>query len=193
MRLILGSTSPRRREILSYFSLVFEQISPNFDEEAILFKEPPSSFVQQLATGKALSLSKQYPEAAILSADTIVYKEGKIYGKPKDEKEAFQSLQELQGSWHSVYSGVALWQAGNLYERFEETKVLFNPLTPLQIEQYLKALHWADKAGGYAIQLAGSLIVQKIEGCYYNVMGLPINSVNKLFKEIGIDLWDHLN
>lgn len=193
MRLILGSTSPRRREILSYFSLDFEQITPPFDEDSIPFTNNPSDYVQMLAKGKALSLAALHPEATILSADTIVYKEGKIYGKPKDEKEAFRSLQELQGTWHSVYSGVALWQQEQLLHSFEETKVLFNPLTPRQIEQYLKALHWADKAGGYAIQLAGSLIVQKIEGCYYNVMGLPINTVNTLFKQIGVDLWDHLN
>lgn len=193
MRLILGSTSPRRREILSYFSLSFEQLSPNFDEEAVPFKGVPSSYVQILASGKALSLSKEYPEATILSADTIVFKEGKVYGKPKNEKEAFQFLYELQGSWHSVYSGVALWHADKLFKDFEETKVLFNSLTPLQIKQYMKALHWADKAGGYAIQLAGSLIARKIKGCYYNVIGLPINSVNKLFNRIGIDLWDYLN
>lgn len=193
MRLILGSKSPRRREILNYFSLSFEQISPNFDEEAVPYNGDPSFYVQFLAAGKALSLSREYPEGTILSADTIVYKEGKPYGKPKSEVEAFLFLQELQGSWHSVYSGVALWQEDKLFKGYEETKVLFNPLTSLQIKHYLKALHWADKAGGYAIQLSGGLIAQKIEGCYYNVIGLPINSVNKLFNKVGIDLWNHLN
>ncbi len=193
MRLILGSTSPRRREIISYFSLNFEQISPDYDEEALPFPSgDPSGYVVELAKGKAQSLSEQYPEALILSADTIVYKDGKVYGKPKTEEEAFQSIKELQGSWHSVYSAVAVSYEGKIHSGFEETKVLFNKLSDAHIKQYLNALHWADKAGGYAIQLAGSLIVSKIEGCYYNVMGLPINTVNKLLKEVGLDLWDHL-
>lgn len=193
MRLILGSISPRRREIISYFSLDFEQISPDYDEEAIPFpKNDPTGYVLTLAEGKARSLSSQHPEALILSADTIVYKEGKVYGKPKTEADAFQSIRELQGGWHSVYSAVAVACNGKIISGFEETKVLFNPLSDAHIKQYLNALHWADKAGGYAIQLAGSLIVSKIEGCYYNVMGLPINTVNKLLKEVGFDLWDHL-
>lgn len=193
MRLILGSTSPRRREIISYFSLDFEQISPDYDEEAVPFpKDNPTKYVLELAEGKALSLSKQYPEAVILSADTIVYKNGKVYGKPKTEAEAFQAIQELQGGWHSVYSAVAVACNGKISSGFEETKVLMNALDEAQIKRYLNALHWADKAGSYAIQLAGSLIVSKIEGCYYNVMGLPINTVNKLLKEVGFDLWDHL-
>lgn len=193
MRLILGSTSPRRREIISYFSLDFEQISPDYDEEAVLFPEgDPVGYALELATGKALSLAKQYPEALILSADTIVYKNGKVYGKPKTEADAFIAIQELQGGWHSVYSASAVACNGKILNGCEETKVLMNTLSDTQIKKYLNALHWADKAGGYAIQLAGSLIVSKIEGCYYNVMGLPINTVNKLLKEVGFDLWDHL-
>lgn len=193
MRLILGSTSPRRREIISYFSLDFEQISPDYDEEAVPFpKDNPTGYVLELAVGKAESLCKQYPEALILSADTIVYKDGKVYGKPKTEADAFLAIQELQGGWHSVYSAVAVACNGKISSGYEETRVLMNDLDEAQIKRYLNALHWADKAGGYAIQLAGSLIVSKIEGCYYNVMGLPINTVNKLLNEVGFDLWDHL-
>ena len=193
MRLILGSTSPRRREIISYFSLDFEQISPNYDEEVVQFpKDDPTGYVLELAVGKAKSLCHQYPEALILSADTIVYKEGKVYGKPKTEADAFSAIQELQGGWHSVYSAVAVACNGKILSGYEETKVLMNTLDEAQIKRYLNALHWADKAGGYAIQLAGSLIVSKIEGCYYNVMGLPINTVNKLLNQVGFDLWDHL-
>lgn len=192
MRIILGSTSPRRREILSYFSLSFDQVTPRFDEASIPYDGDPATFVKKLAEGKALSLSQEHPDCLILSADTIVYQGGKIYGKPQNEQEAFRALKELQGGWHSVYSGVAVWRDGNFNSHFEETKVLFNALGDDQIKKYLEALHWADKAGGYAIQLAGSLIVKKIEGCYYNVMGLPINTVNDLLRKMGIDLWDYL-
>lgn len=192
MRFILGSTSPRRREILGYFSLNFEQVSPDFDEDSVPFTGDPAAYVQALAKGKALSLSTKLPEALILAADTIVYRDGKCYGKPLNEREAFQSLEELQGKEHSVFSGIAVWSQGKLLLGYEETKVHFNALSSDHIKRYLNALHWADKAGGYAIQLAGSLIVKKIEGCYYNVMGLPINTVNHLLNEMGIDLWDHL-
>jgi len=192
MRLILGSGSPRRREILSYFSLDFEQINSCFDEDAVIFQGDPFAHASILAEGKAISLAALYPEAAILTADTIVYLNGKIYGKPKDEREAFQTLQELEGKCHSVFTSIALWKDGSIWTGGEETKVFFAPLSDTQIQRYLKAHHFADKAGGYAIQLAGSLIVKKIDGCFYNVMGLPIHTANELFKKIGIDLWDHL-
>lgn len=191
-RLILGSKSPRRHEILSYFSIPFEQISPAFCEEDIPENPDPKVYAFDIALGKANDLSHQYPDASILTADTVVFKGGKFYGKPSDRREAHRSLQELAGGWHSVYTALVLAHQGKIHSGIEETKVLFNPLTSLQIERYLDALHWADKAGGYAIQLAGSLIVRRIEGCYYNVMGLPIHQMAALFKLIGIDLWEHL-
>ena len=79
-----------------------------------------------------------------------------------------------------------------IWSAFEETRVLFNPMTPEEIRHYHKKLHWSDKAGGYAIQMAGGLAVKKIDGCYYNVMGLPINSVRQLLLQVKIDLWDYL-
>lgn len=192
MRLILGSQSPRRREILDYFALPFEQIGSNFDEDSVPFKGDGGAYATILAKAKAENLGLLYPEAVILTADTVVTKNGKSYGKPANEEDAFKSLSELAGAWHSVFTAVAVWKEGAMINSVEETKVLFNPLTPLQIRRYLEALHWADKAGGYAIQLAGSLIVRRIEGCYYNVMGLPIHTVSTLLHQVGIDLWDHL-
>lgn len=193
IRLILGSQSPRRREILDYFSLKYEQITPDFDEDQIIFEGDGAKYASKIALGKAESLSMLYPDAAILTADTVVYKDKNIYGKPKDNLDAFRMLSELSGSWHSVFTGVVLKYGAKTYVETEETKVLFNPLTPNQIDLYLNALHFADKAGGYAIQLAGSLIVRRIEGCYYNVMGLPINVVNNLLEKVGIRLWEHLS
>lgn len=193
MRLILGSMSPRRREILDYFSIPYEQVHPQFDENRVQFEGDPALFASKIALGKAESLSEIYPEAAILTADTIVYKDGKIYGKPLDHEDAFRMLSELSGSWHSVFTAVALSFGQKKYQETEETKVLFNPLTSEKIRSYLKALHYADKAGSYAIQLAGSLIIRRIEGCYYNVMGLPVNVVSQLLEKVGIRLWDHLS
>lgn len=193
MQIILGSQSPRRVEILKFFSLPFEQVTSHFDEDAVPYQGDPGKHAALLAKGKAETLSLQYPESIILTADTVVSLNGKLFGKPEDETKAFESLRELAGKRHSVYTAVAVWKEGMLYQGVEETKVLMNPLSDSQIREYLKALHWADKAGGYAIQLAGSLLVRSIDGCYYNVMGLPINTLAELLKKVGIDLWDHLS
>lgn len=190
--LILGSQSPRRKEILNFFSYPFEAVTSNFDEESIPFKGDPGLFVCEIASGKAKALALQFPDDIILTADTTVYHEGKNYGKPVDIEEAFLALSELAGKWHSVFTGVSLIKGDQHWTAFEETRILFNELTPEEIRQYHSKLHWSDKAGGYAIQMAGGLAVKKIDGCYYNVMGLPINTVRKLLVNVGIDLWDYL-
>lgn len=192
MTLILGSQSPRRREILSFFDLPFRQVSPHFDEDSIPFLGDPQHYVQVLAKEKALSLTHQLPPSIILTADTIVYKEGKIFGKPSGEQAAFDYLKELSGQWHSVFTGLALYHYNQVFQAVEETKVLFNELNDDQIHTYYRSLPWADKAGGYMIQGAGSLVVRRIEGCYYNVMGLPVNALCSLLEKIGINLWQHL-
>lgn len=191
VRLILGSQSPRRKEILSYFSLPFEQASPPFDEEIVPYPGDPIAYVEHLSTGKALSLKPQFSDAVILTADTIVFKDGKVYGKPKNLQDAFNSVSELSGNWHSVFTAVTLLNNNQHWTLHEETRVLFNHLTPEMIKHYHNRLCWNDKAGGYAIQMPGGLIVEKIEGCYYNVMGLPVNSVRKLLMNIDINLWDY--
>lgn len=190
--LILASQSPRRQEILSFFSLPFRAVTSHFQEESIPFLGDPIDFVCKIAAGKAQTLLPQFPNDLILAADTTVYRNGKNYGKPANEEEAFQMISELAGEWHSVFTGLALVKGKEVWSAFEETKVLFNPLTPEEIKHYHKKLHWSDKAGGYAIQMGGGLAIKRIEGCYYNVMGLPINSVRKLLLNVEIDLWDYL-
>lgn len=190
--LILGSQSPRRREILSYFSLPFEQVSSSYDEESVPFFGNPEAYVSAISKGKASALLPRFPNDIILTADTIVYKNGKVYGKPLSEAEAINSFSELAGAWHTVYTGVTVQRGGESYEQVEATRVLFNALNLEQIRHYISRIEWADKAGGYAIQMAGGLIVNRIEGCYYNVMGLPINTVHALLKRVGIELWDYI-
>lgn len=190
--IILGSQSPRRKEILSFFKIPFRQASPNFDEEAVPFEGDPAVYAQTLARGKALSLKPLFPKALIITADTVVYRQGKLYGKPMDEEHGFKMLSELAGQWHTVYTAVTVSSKGKEYSAVEGTKVLFNALAPEQIRLYQRQLHCADKAGGYMAQAAGSLIINKIEGCYYNVVGLPINTLTALLKEVEIDLWQHL-
>ena len=102
IKLILGSGSPRRKEILGYFSLPFDQVSSDYDEEALEFEGDPALYASHLALGKAEKLAPRFPEEAILTADTVVFKDGKIFNKPKDEEEAFQILSELTGAWHTI-------------------------------------------------------------------------------------------
>jgi len=191
-KLILGSQSPRRKEILSYFSLPFEQASPPFIEEDVPYLGDPEQYASAISKGKAHSLATRFPHALILTADTVVFKDGKVYGKPRDLAEAALILTEFSGGWHSVFTSVSLLHEGQLWNQCEETRVLFNPLTPSEISHYHSKLDWTDKAGGYTVQMAGGLAVRKIEGCYYNVLGLPINSVRHLLKQVNIDLWDYI-
>lgn len=194
MRLILGSQSPRRKEIMDYFDLKFEQIKPDFDEDAHPFDgKSPAEYALKLARGKAESLAHKYPDALILTADTVVYCKGKSLGKAASEAEAKEMLTMLAGTWHSVFTGLHLHEPdGKALQAFEETRVLFNSLSPEEIAIYLKKARWQDKAGSYAIQGAGSLTIKAIRGCYYNVMGLPVNALNNLLSQVGLPLWDHL-
>lgn len=192
MQVILGSHSPRRKEIFGYFSLPFKQEVSAFDEESVLFDGNPQGYVCAIAKGKADLLAKKFPQDIILTADTTVYCNGKIYNKPESEEAAVAAILELVGKWHSVYTGVCVSVGGRTFSQAEETRVLFNALTLAQVRHYVAHTQWSDKAAGYAIQMAGGLIVRKIDGCYYNVMGLPINTVEILLKKAGIELWDFL-
>lgn len=192
MRIILGSQSPRRKEILSFFTLPFEQISPHFAEELIPFEGDPQKYASTLSEGKALSLSERFSQAVIIAADTVVFREGKIYNKPETTQEAFAMLSELVGQWHSVFTSVTVSLGKMRFTKVEQTRVLFHPLSSEQIKRYHDAFNCTDKAGGYGIQMAGSLIVNRMEGCFYNVMGLPISSLRELLLNVHIDLWDYL-
>lgn len=192
MTLILGSSSPRRKEILSFFSYPFQQASPPFDEESVPFVGDPVSYVTTLALEKGHSLKKAYPHDVILTADTIVFIEGDVLGKPKTEQEMVAMLTRLSSRWHSVFTAVAVTSPKVVVTEYEETRVLFNTLTPSDIHRYMRGHSLLDKAGAYAIQSSGSLIVNRIEGCYYNVMGLPVNTLRKVLEQADIDLWNHL-
>jgi septum formation protein len=192
MELILGSNSPRRREILNFFSIPFKQTNSNFDEAQVVFQGDPRSFAIEVARQKALCLTEQFPEAIILTADTIVYKDNQLFLKPESLQEAHLMLRELSGKEHQVYSGVCVARKNEFYLDAEETRVFFHELTEAQIRLYHQCVLPLDKSGGYAIQKGGSLIVKRIEGCYYNIMGLPIHTVRRLLLKAGIDLWDYL-
>lgn len=193
MRLILGSQSPRRAEILSFFSYPFEQISSHFAEELVPFNGDPAAYAKTLSRGKAASLAPRYPDATILTADTIVYKDGNLMGKPADEEEAFSMLKTLNGAWHTVYTAITVQRGEKETTECAETRILFHEVSDDALKNYHRAFNGSDKAGGYGIQEGGSVIVKRIEGCFYNVMGLPLSLATELLKERGIDLWHYLD
>ncbi len=190
--LVLGSTSPRRREILNFFSIPFTQASPDFDETQVIFKGDPAAFATEVAHRKALCLKERFPDQVILTADTIVYREKKVFLKPESMEEAHGMLRELAGKEHQVFTGVCVLRKNESFLDAEQSSVFFHELTDAQIRNYHNHILPLDKAGGYAIQKSGSLIVKRIEGCYYNIMGLPIHTVRRLLLKAGIDLWNFL-
>lgn len=192
MQIILGSQSPNRREILSYFSIPFIQVASNFDEESVPYAGNPGKHALLLSQKKSEMLYPHYPEDVILTADSVVYCDGKLYNKPQNEKEAFEFLSTFCGKWQSVFTGVTVRKGSLVYSDVEETKLLFNPLTPHQIKQFHQYCLFKDKAGGYAIERIGNLIVSRLEGCYDNVLGLPVNTTCQLLLKVEIDLWDFL-
>ncbi|NGX62741.1 MAG: Septum formation protein Maf [Candidatus Anoxychlamydiales bacterium] len=190
--IILASISERRKEILGYFSLKFKCLGSNFDEKSIKFISDPKSYAIEIAKGKANALDKNYRDDIVITADTIVYANNKIYTKPKNGKDAFRILNELSNTWHTVYTAICIKHKDKIFTDIEETKILFHALTEDQIKKYHKSFYFSDKAAGYAIQKAGSVIIKNMLGCYYNVMGMPINTLKTLLLNVGIDLWDFL-
>ncbi|MCX6188304.1 MAG: Maf family nucleotide pyrophosphatase [Bacteroidetes bacterium] len=179
--IVLGSKSPRRKQLL--LECGFEFIVKHFDVEETF---PETLKQQEVPLYLSLKKAESYPDALndelLICADTIVCVDEKTINKPAHHEEAFAMLKLLSGRMHEVYTGITL-RKGNEYRSFyERTEVYFKPLTSLEIEQYITHFHPYDKAGGYGIQdWIGYIGVEKIVGCYYNVMGLPLS---RLYKEL---------
>jgi len=191
-QILLCSESPRRKEILSAFSLPFQQIASNYDETAVDYLGNSAEYVMQLAQNKAKSLRQRFPDALLIAADTTVECAGQIYNKPQSLEEARAMLKSLKGRKHHVYTGLSLSRGDQWESGHEVTHVELNALDDLQLESYLQSGAWKGKAGAYAIQGIGGLLVKAIQGCYYNVMGLPINLLQSLLSQFEISLWHHL-
>lgn len=193
MRVILGSQSPRRREILQFFSIPLVITSSDFDESKVSFTGDVNRYVQEIAEKKGEALLKAFPTDVVITADTVVVFEKEILLKPSTDEEARKTLKKLSGKSHLVVSGVSVRKGEKVYSGADTTLVIFNELSDQQIETYIKGEHCQDKAGSYGIQERGSLLVKRIEGCFYNVVGLPVNTLNALLKQVGIDLWDAIS
>lgn len=179
IKITLASKSPRRRKLLKLLDLNFRSISVELNEE-ILDGEHPIQTVKRLALHKLQLAKEKINSGIVITADTIVVLDKEIIGKPKNEKEAFNILKKLSGKTHVVYTGFAIENLDNNKRiiDFEKTKVTFRKLSSNEILDYIKSGSPMDKAGAYGIQDDyGALFVSKINGCYYNVVGLPLQKL----------------
>ncbi|ANC78035.1 septum formation inhibitor Maf [Fictibacillus phosphorivorans] len=183
-RLILASASPRRYELLSLTLLPFETF-PSTLEEKMDPSLTPSRLVESLAEQKATDIFTQKPDCVVLGSDTIVSYQNKRLGKPKDRIEAAEMLRMLSGQTHEVYTGVCLIDQTKKEIFSVKTSVTFYTLDENTIDWYLNTGEPFDKAGSYGIQGSGSLLVDHIQGDYFNVVGLPISKVVRSLKEFG--------
>lgn len=180
-KIILASGSPRRSEILTSVGWQFEKQVADIDESE-LEGETPEIYVQRLAKEKAETVAEKFPGEIVLGADTTVVIENQIIGKPSDLNDARRMLEMLSGNWHEVLTGVALVKNGNSVAGLQSTKVKFTEMTFDEINFLVEKGEPLDKAGAYAVQAQAALFIEKIEGDYWNVVGLPVNLVYELFK-----------
>ena len=199
MKFILASKSPRRKEILENLGISFRIVTADTDEDSEI--TDPSELVRELSVRKGRAVAEKIiadnkivDKALIISSDTVVASEGEILGKPADREDAERMLRGLSGRAHSVFSGIALTEldGGRVVKTAaatEETKVYFSEMDKDDIEFYINAEQVYDKAGAYAIQGIASAFIEKIEGDYFNVVGLPVRRMFRLLEEeFGIKL-----
>lgn len=185
-KIYLASKSPRRRHLLSLLNINFEGFSVDLDEN-IEESEHPEEAVTRLADHKMEAAKKIKDNGIIITADTIVVLDGEIIGKPVDGDDACKILKKLSGNTHTVYTGFAIYNYynDNLIIDFEKTEVTFRELQEDEIRKYVAGGSPMDKAGAYGIQDDfGAVFVEKINGCYYNVVGLPLSKLYSRLKEI---------
>ncbi|NLN88107.1 MAG: septum formation inhibitor Maf [Syntrophomonadaceae bacterium] len=188
-KIILASASPRRQSLLQQLGVEFT-ISPANIKENLSKSISPEQLVRTIAWQKARLVLQGLQDGIVIAADTVISWEGRVMGKPLDRDDAFAMLSQLSGHSHQVLTGVCVAEAGDETPDLavESTSVFFRPLTKEDIDNYLSHEEWIDKAGAYAIQGCGALLVERIEGCFYNVVGLPLNQLNMMLRNKGMDL-----
>ena len=180
--LILASQSPRRKELLSLYTTDFTVCVSDFDESAVT-APTPAQLVEQLAIGKCLAVAKQHPDAVVIGCDTVVDVDGTVFGKPHDAEDAKRMLRALSGREHRVHTGVCICRGRRAAATVETTVVHFSPIAEDDLCAYVRTPEPYDKAGAYAIQGHAALWCAGIEGCYYNIMGLPVHRTAQLLRE----------
>ncbi len=184
---ILASNSPRRKEILMGLGVNFRVITAQVDEN-IKHELPPELLVQELALLKGAAVAAENADKYVISADTVVYANGKVLGKPQNADEAFKMLRSLSGEKHEVYTGICITCGAKAVADYVKTTVEFYELSDAEINKYISTGEPFDKAGAYGIQGKGCVLVKGIEGDYFNVVGLPVAQLTRLIKnEFSID------
>ena len=191
MEIVLASASVRREELLRRIVKKFKIIKSDFDEESIELKEDLPSYVMEISKGKAQGVAKTLNgDFLIIGCDTIVCLDNQVLGKPKNELEAKHMLKALSGNIHKVLTGITIINtvSKKLLTDYVCTEVKFSILDDEVIEKYVKSGECLDKAGAYGIQGYGGIFVEEIHGCYYNVVGLPMNRLVLLLREMGVNI-----
>lgn len=188
-RIILASQSPRRRELFSRLQIPFIAVDSGYQEDMSL-PLPPKKLAKFLSLGKALAVAKKYPNSIIIAADTFVAYQNKVLGKPKSTAEAKKMLEILSGKTHSLITGLAIidTQTNKKISKIIEAKVAIRKLTAREINNYIKSGEPMDKAGAYAIQGLGAVIVKNIDGDYHTAMGLPLYQLAQELKKLGLNI-----
>ncbi len=189
MKLILASASPRRQELLKEMGAEFD-VHPSAVDESTILADHPRTFAIRASFAKATDVSQQVTEdALVIASDTVVTLNMKLYGKPRDESEAFHFLRELSGLSHQVITAVAIARGGKEFTMMnsETTRVTFRDLSDAEIRNYIATGEPFDKAGGYGIQGEGGSLVKEIHGDYFNVVGFPCFLVKEMLTEAGYD------
>ena len=184
-RIILASQSPRRRELLTLIGIPHE-VRPADLDESLLPDEDPVPHAERLARSKAEVIAAREPAAVVIGADTIVVLDGEILGKPETPAEAHATLRKLSGRTHTVHTAVAVARNGQTVSGVESVEVTFRPLSDLQIERYVATGEPMDKAGAYGIQGYGAVIVERVHGDYFAVMGLALGRLVGLLEAVGV-------
>jgi septum formation protein len=188
---VLASSSPRRRQLLELIGLTF-RVVPADVEETPRAAESPASFAERAARDKAIEVSHRYPDDPVLGADTVVDVDGSILGKPGSKLEAEEMLRLLAGREHMVHTALSMVSNGSIRELVDTAAVRFAPLDEATIRWYVETCEPLDKAGAYAIQGLGGLMVEAVKGSPHTVVGLPIHRLPELFEAHGLDFWGRL-
>jgi septum formation protein len=184
-RVVLASSSPRRRELLSLIGITHE-VHPADIDESYRPGETPSRHAERLAREKAAAVAARTPDAVTVGADTIVVVDGDVLGKPRDEAHAAEMLRRLSGREHTVITAVAAVWRGTTASAVEVVGVTFRPISGAEIDAYIATGEPMDKAGAYGIQGFGATIVERVDGDYFAVMGLALNRLVRLLEGLGL-------
>ncbi|HVZ66909.1 MAG TPA: Maf family protein [Patescibacteria group bacterium] len=191
-KIILASSSPRRQDLMKFLGIPFDVVSSDFDETRIPDTDY-KQFVEALSFEKAKVVAAAFDDAIIIGADTVVVLDGKVLGKPKDKEDAAKTLKLLSGTKHLIITGYTIFdtKTGRVVNGSVESAVKLKVLTDSEIKAYIETGEPMDKAGSYAVQGIGGLFVERVEGDYFNIVGLPLKDLRRHLADFGVKTLPH--